>query len=228
MPPGNPPPQTTAQALSSSTYSSLTLSSADYSSPSTGMATYVATTASISLPCVVTSIGTGTTLRPPPTRAGRQRGSNITVENPEYEFQKTALNACRSTIAQQETELRSLREALDIRNKRILQLESQIGHASQFIAGREPPTSNDIPENQLQTILVRIKSIEDKLLGFSPPHASPNIVINACKTSCTTPVQIQTSSTQTFQDCEPTVVGSGHPTDHTETHHSDQEVCPDL
>ena len=34
-----------------------------------------------------------------PTTSSRQRSSNINLENPEFEFQKTALAACRSNIA---------------------------------------------------------------------------------------------------------------------------------
>ena len=71
-----------------------------------------------------------------PNYSVRQRSTNIRLENPELEFQKTALSACRSTIAQQEAELKRLKESLDIRNKRILLLESQLGVASETIAAR--------------------------------------------------------------------------------------------
>ena len=50
--------------------------------------------------------------------------------DPDTEFYKSSLDACKSTIIQQESEIRKLRETLDIRNKRIVQLESQMGTAA--------------------------------------------------------------------------------------------------
>ena len=64
-----------------------------------------------------------------PNNSIRQRSSNVRVTDPENEFLKTALDACRSNIVQQETELKKLNEGLDIRNKRIMQLENQVGVA---------------------------------------------------------------------------------------------------
>ena len=51
----------------------------------------------------------------------RQRGSNIAILDPELEFQKAALDSCRSTIIQQEAEIKKLSEGIDIRNKKIMQ-----------------------------------------------------------------------------------------------------------
>ena len=229
IPADTAPQQTSAQNVPPSPLPSVTLGPVDSSSTSTDIPSI--TSSSISLPREVTSTGMSAAMMPPPVRAGRQRGTNIALENPEYEFQKTALNACRSTIAQQETELKSLREALDIRNKRILQLENQIGHASQFIAGREPPTHNEATENHLESILVRIKSIEDKMLSLSSPHASHNIVLNTCNTSCKKPVQMQTISTQTdksCEDCDFSESSNNNLMEHTETQHSHNESASDL
>ena len=57
-----------------------------------------------------------------PTTASRQISSNVNLNNASEEFYNTALNACRSTIAQQGVEIKKLKETQDIRNKRILQL----------------------------------------------------------------------------------------------------------
>ena len=51
-----------------------------------------------------------------PNNSIRQRNSNVAVTDPENDFLKTALDACRSNIVQQETELKKLTEGLDIRN----------------------------------------------------------------------------------------------------------------
>ena len=69
-----------------------------------------------------------------PNNSSRQRGSNVLLTDPEKEFQKTALDVCRSTIIQQETELKRLNESLNIRNKKIMQLENQIEHAANYMA----------------------------------------------------------------------------------------------
>ena len=71
-----------------------------------------------------------------PTTATRQRSSNVNTIDAELEFHKTALNTCRSNIAQQEVELKRLKESIEIRNKRIMNLEAQVGHASDLFANR--------------------------------------------------------------------------------------------
>ena len=80
-----------------------------------------------------------------PSNAVRQKSSNICGDNPEKEFLSTALDACRSTIVQREVELKSLKEALDIRNKKILQLQSQVEFAATQ-HGNVSPTE-DAPNN---------------------------------------------------------------------------------
>ena len=52
--------------------------------------------------------------------------------HPEQEFHKVALEACSSTIVQQEADIKTLKESLDIRNKKILQLEGQVGVAKSY------------------------------------------------------------------------------------------------
>ena len=49
-----------------------------------------------------------------PKNVTRQKSSNVNVTDPEKEFLNTAVNSCRSTIVQQETELKKLRESLDV------------------------------------------------------------------------------------------------------------------
>ena len=73
-----------------------------------------------------------------PRNNTRHRVSNINVKDPEKEFLDTAVKACRSTIAQQEVELKRLKENLDIRNKRISQLENQVSEAAKHVADRNP------------------------------------------------------------------------------------------
>ena len=96
-----------------------------------------------------------------PSTNTRQRSSNVNVSNPELEFQRTALNALRSTVSQQEAEIKRLNECMDIRNKRIVQLESQVGHASDLLADRN--TSNEVPEAGLKALADKVDGILIKL-----------------------------------------------------------------
>ena len=103
--------------------------------------------------------------------------SNVNISNADDEFQRTALNTCRRTITQQGAEIKKLKEALDIRNKRILQLEAQIGHASDLFSDR---ASHDDPNNTLYKDLFR--TVERLAEKVSQSHNVPstNIVINSC------------------------------------------------
>ena len=116
-----------------------------------------------------------------PTTSTRQRSTNVSTSNAELEFQKTALSACRSTISQQETELKRLKETLDIRNKRIIQLESVVGHAADSVAARE--TTN--PDNNYKILLDEINEIRKKVdawqVSSAGAYPSNNIVINTCQ-----------------------------------------------
>ena len=113
-----------------------------------------------------------------PSTATRQRSSNINTTDPELEFQKTALSSCRSTISQQQAELKRLNECLDVRNKRIMNLESQVGHASDIISDRA--TTNDIPNDRLQSLSEKVEEIFRKFDKLENSHPVNNIVINSC------------------------------------------------
>ena len=112
-----------------------------------------------------------------PSTSARQRSSNVQVDNPELEFNRTALSACRSTITQQEVELKRLKESLALRNKRLLQLESQIGVASEQLSSRN---SEQGPE--MKALIGRIDTVESKLntLVSGPGHPSTSIIVNSC------------------------------------------------
>jgi hypothetical protein len=113
-----------------------------------------------------------------PSTAGRQRSSNVNTSNADDEFQRTALNACRSTITQQGVEIKKLNEALDIRNKRILQLEAQIGHASDLFSDRA--SNGESNSNLYSDIFRTVERLAEKV---SQSHNVPttNIVINSCQ-----------------------------------------------
>ena len=61
-----------------------------------------------------------------PNNSIRQRISTIASVHPEQEFLKAALDACRSTIVQQEADIKHLKESLDIRNKKIVNLRVRL------------------------------------------------------------------------------------------------------
>ena len=116
------------------------------------------------------------------------------MSDPELEFQKTALSACRSTISQQEAELKRLNESLVIRNKRIQDLESQIGHASSYISARAP--SSDISDDKFRSLSDRIDCLCDKLARLEYPSTANSIVINSCNGE-SLHTRVQHISTQT-------------------------------
>ena len=149
-----------------------------------------------------------------PTTAHRQRSSNITLQNPEHEFQQTALSACRSTIAQQETELKTLKDGIAIRNRRILQLESIVGEASETIAARDCP--NDTTETRTNnSIVTRIEKLENKLNNIQVTSPPNNIVINTCSSAHSDLKRSQSVMTQTTSpayDCTRTSCTTGHAT----------------
>ena len=53
---------------------------------------------------------------PAPSNSTRQRSSNVNTNDPEREFLQTSVDSCRSTIVQQETELKKLKESAIIQN----------------------------------------------------------------------------------------------------------------
>lgn len=89
----------------------------------------------------------------------RQRSSNISVKDPEFEFQKTALDSCRSKIIQQESEMKKLKEALDLRNKKVMQLEAQVNPASEFIANSDGSTPSTSLQETMLLVLSRIETL---------------------------------------------------------------------
>ena len=134
-----------------------------------------------------------------PTTTTRQRSSNINVGNAELEFQRTALTALRSTVTQQEAEIKRLNECMEIRNKRVVQLESQVGHASDLLADRNAP--NELPNAALKALADKVDGILVRLERLQTSHPSNNIVINSCHADHSQ--QGQNTSTQTEADLPP-------------------------
>ena len=66
---------------------------------------------------------------------------------------------------------------MDIRNKRILQLEAQIGHASEFVAARDRDNPTNTTEPCLLASLNRIESKLSSMISLQPP-VSNSIVFN--------------------------------------------------
>ena len=116
-----------------------------------------------------------------PSNNIRQRKSNIPVNEPEKEFQKVALDACRSTIIQQEAELKRLNECLDIRNKKIMQLESQVGVATTYLSSRDssPQASSPAMADHLNALSSSLALLISKLslLTDTPAKSTPTVNI---------------------------------------------------
>ena len=59
-----------------------------------------------------------------------------------------------------------------------MSLETQVGHASDLIAGRG--TSSDLPEDKLKAVADKVDEIYKKLERLQTKQLSNNIVINSC------------------------------------------------
>ena len=75
----------------------------------------------------------------------------------------TPNNSCRSTISQQEAELKRLKETLEIRTKRIIQLEQIVGYASDHISSRGTQNSHDSNYDVLANKLDEVINIGSRL-----------------------------------------------------------------
>ena len=151
---------------------------------------------------------------PPTTR--RQRGSNIRFDNPEAEFQKTALDSCRSTIVQQQSEIKRLNETLDIRNKRIIQLEDQINVAASYMSSRDSNKGDDntntiVPLNN-SALSDNILLIINKLSLLTDQLSTKNHTVNVYNTTRVlhdqNPSSNSSKATQTDIPCDEIVLDS--------------------
>ena len=129
----------------------------------------------------------------------RQRSSNINVRDPDKEFLQTALDSCRSTIVQNESEIKKLKEAMDIRNKRILQLEAQISFsASQVASGTaQNITTGSAADKSTNSLLQSLSKIEDKLHNLSNPVSNIHVHNNISGSTIPSKAILQDTSSQT-------------------------------
>ena len=130
----------------------------------------------------------------------------MAVSDPQTEFNQTALDSCRSTIVQQEAELKVLRESNVVKNKKIMQLESQIGVATSYISSRDQATPlrdtnllNDTPATKdiISRLLESMHTLHgkvDTLAAVSQVSAPPVNIYNNTGPGC-----IQTRSNTASQ-----------------------------
>ena len=186
-----------------------------------------------------------TSTRPPinprpkfPTNAIRQRNSNIHTADPDKEFLQTSLDTCRSSIAQQETELKRLKETLAIRDKIILQLEGQVQHAASTIGGRSTSALDDISVDATKTkgvdsaislLISKLDSVSELMLRCSPVN---NITIHnpSYKSSTVESSISQYSQTEpndhSSQGCEQNAPQESNLRSREETPHTDPAFTP--
>ena len=165
-----------------------------------------------------------------PSNSIRQRSSNVNTKDPEMEFQRTALDTCRSTIVQQETEIKRLKESLEIRNKRIMQLEGQVGHAAAHIGGRNAstnPTGTSPSENSASysrtfedSLLLALSKLENLIHTPSTPINHFNINNSTCHKSCPDSHN-QTTQTEDFSSkkCDQSINENTHLENHNRSTH---------
>ena len=149
------------------------------------------------VPAVATGSSTALSQRFP-NNSIRQRNSNVAALHPEQEFQKATIDACRSTIIQQEADIKTLKESLDIRNKKILQLESQVGSAKSYLSSREMPPVNNNPTNQqLCDVLEAMHLLLNKMNLIIDNGLTKTQAVNVYNNTC--PQQKNPSSNQSTQ-----------------------------
>ena len=128
-------------------------------------------------------------------------------------------------MAQQEAELRKLKESLSVRNKRVIQLETQVGEAAKQIAGRhfvESSPLSDAASSKLEDTLTRIMS------KLEQPHSTPVITINNNQNGL--PVAKPSMSNQSSQTscnlCKCTTQPKAHLNPHIENDHEQSSTEP--
>ena len=103
----------------------------------------------------INSLGSRTKL---PPLTGRQRKSNVNLENPATDFLKSQVDTLKSVVSQNDAEIKKLKQSNDIKSKRINQLESQLQEATNLIAqqarvSKDPnPNPHTIPEDFAQNV----------------------------------------------------------------------------
>ena len=141
----------------------------------------------------------------------RHRRSNIAVQEPEIEFQKAALDACRSTIVQQEAEIKRLHEGTDIRDKKIMHLESQVNVSTSYISSRDQPQMTSSytatqATDQLTNILSTLNLLITKLSLVADHQVPKSPSVNVYNSHCShqKPVMVsQSSQTSEFSTTNP-------------------------
>jgi gas vesicle protein len=77
-----------------------------------------------------------------PPLTGRQRKSNINLENPETDFLKSQVDTLKSIVSQNDEEIKKLKQSNELKAKRINQLESKVQEAQNVIAQQARLISN--------------------------------------------------------------------------------------
>ena len=111
----------------------------------------------------------------------------MAILEPEREFQKAAIDACRSTIVQQEAELKRLGECLDIRNKKVMQLESQVGVAKSYLSSRDvnpAESSTSTNTDQITSLLTSVNLMLTKLAGIPDNLTQKTQSVNVYNNTC--------------------------------------------
>ena len=99
-----------------------------------------------------------------PTLSGRQRKSNIKIDNPETEFLKSQVDTLKGIVSQNDEEIKKLKESNDLKAKRINQLELQVREALKLNAKKDEnrEQSNHVTKINETDTASRISSLEQK------------------------------------------------------------------
>ena len=118
-----------------------------------------------------------------PSNITRHRASNVNNKDPEKEFLQTALDSCRSTIIQQETEIKRLKESQDICNTRIMQLQAQVGFSAEELSSRnlkepaDPSSASCSAKNCVNSNMATILTKLEETLQTLRSQTNNNITI---------------------------------------------------
>ena len=105
--------------------------------------------------------------------------------NPEQEFNQAAVDACRSTIIQQEADIKSLKENLELRNKKIMQLDGQVGVAKSYLSSRDTAQPENVPV-QMSSLLNTLNLLVIKLGALSDNFLAKPQAVNVYNSTCNT------------------------------------------
>ena len=103
-----------------------------------------------------------------PSLLGRQRKSNVNIDDPQIEFLKSQVDTLKGVIVQNNDEIRKLKQSNELKAKRINQLESQIRNVC-------TKSASEVADSDSSTSDLKINLLEQKLANAMKQMNSMNV-----------------------------------------------------